>query len=199
MEVRLSAPDQMETSSPTLTVFSDVNAKRDMTANISGVILHNYVGGENAAAMLRNRARWVQELCAQLKQFLAMNHLMVVVNHGAPKDQDEFWRFLWQDALENLPDLFLVHMLDTTDADGGIHELAPAPDEELVLPIAFGLNAQQNAIDDIAGIMMRELPRMSAEGARTRADTLVRTHTSDIPRLHAQCAALLMQLSRQLG
>ncbi len=126
---------------------------------------------------------------------------MVVVNHGSPDDQDEFWRYLWQDELENLVDagLLLVHMVDVSDGTAGVHNLAPPGHLEIHLPTALSPTMQDHAIEDLTGIIEREIPGIQLDEARLRADTLVRTHFDDIPRLHRQYSALLMQIGLQTG
>ena len=181
-----------------LNILADVKAGGDVQADISNVTQNNYFNGDNSALMSEFRGRWVTDLCGKIAEFLKVGHIMVVVNHGRHEDQDEFWRYLWQDALENLIDagLLLVHMVDNSNASIGMHDLAPTGHREIDLPTALSGPAQDHAIEDITEIILRAIPQMQPSDARLRADTLVRTHVDDIPRLHRQCSALLMQLGR---
>jgi|GEM_PF-4426335 len=199
MKLVLSEAYVVEGSLSPLNVFTDVEAGGDLRAEVSNVTQHNYFSGDNAVLMSRNRGRWVKELCGQLTDFLVASHMMVVLNHGSSEDQDEFWRYLWQDGLEKLASLLLVQMVDVSDTSTHLHTLAPTPDLEIDLPWALTARTQQHAIEDLAEIMVRQLPRMPMEEARLRADTLVHTHVNDIPRLHGQYAGLLMQLARTVG
>lgn len=182
-------------------VFTDVEAGGDLRAEVSNVTQNIYASGDNPALMSQIRGRWVKDLCGQLKAFLIADHMMVVVNHGSHRGQDEFWRYLWQDGLEGLVDagLLLVHMVDVSDGTTSIHDLAPNANLEVDLPVALSANTQDHAIEDLTAIVMREVPAIPEDEARTRADTLVRTHVDDIPRLHRQYSALLMKLGQQTG
>ena len=184
-----------------LKVFTNVEAGGDIHADVSNVTQNVYVNGDNPALMSRNRGRWVNELCGKLSEFLIAGHMMVVVNHGSHEDQDEFWRYLWQDGLEQLVNagLLLVHMVDVSDESTVVHDLAPIGHLEIDLPTALNPTAQNDAIEDLTNIIEREIPDVQYDEARLRADTLVRTHLNDIPRLHRQYAALMMQLGQQTG
>lgn len=198
MQLDLPAADAIDRPPAPLTIFTEVDAGRDVNAKVSNVVQHNYLGGNNVALMSRNREGWIKELCNQLEHFLAANHMMVVMNHGSRKDQDEFWRYMWQDGLERLGRLLLVHMVDVSEGVYVVHELAPTPNLEISLPIGLGMAAQEHATDDLADIMTKQFSNMTKEEAKARADTLVRSHLDDIPRLHTQASALLMQLGRTI-
>ncbi len=191
----------VEAASASLNVFTDVDADGDVHADISNVTLNVDFTGADPALMSHTRGRWVAELCDQLAEFLHAGHMMVVMNHGSRDDQDEFWRYLWQDGLENLigAGLLLVHMVDVSDGSADVHDLAPPGHQEINLPTALSARARDEAIEDVAEIIAREIPDIHADESRLRADTLVRTHVDDIPRLHRQCSALLMQLGQQTG
>jgi hypothetical protein len=199
MQVELPRPDNAGEAPASLDIFADVNVGGDINANISNITQNNYISGDNAALLSRNRDKWIRELCDRLERFLGDCHIMVIINHGNHADQDEFWRFIWQDRLEKLDKLLLVHMFDVADEGGVIHDLAPAPCLEFELPTALTPRTQQHAVEDLAQIIVRKFPKMSSAEAQVRADTLVRTHINNIARLHRQYAALEMQLGRAAG
>lgn len=182
-------------------VFTDVEAGGDLHADVSNVTQNIYVNGDNPALMSQIRGRWVTDFCGQLLEFLGAGHMMVVVNHGRPKDQDEFWRYLWQDGLENLvgAGLLLVHMVDVSAEAIGVHDLAPPAHLEIDLPTALGVRARDHAIEDLTEIIVKEFPDMRMEEVRRAAHVLVSTHVDDIPRLHRKYAGYLMDLGRDLG
>ena len=202
-KIGLDLPEayRVEGAPSPLKVFTDVEAGGDIHADVSNVTQNVYVNGDNPALMSRSRGRWVNELCGQLSEFLIAGHMMVVVNHGSPEDQDEFWRYLWQDGLEGLVDagLLLVHMVDVSNGTTVVHDLAPLGHLEVDLPTALSPAAQNDAIEDLTEIIEREIPDIPFDEARLRADTLVRTHVNDIPRLHRQYSSLLMQMRQQTG
>ena|SRR6266851_3145085 len=119
----------------------------------------------------------------------------------AREAQDEFWRNLWQGGLEDLvaSGLLLVHMIDVSDGTTSVHNLAPPAHVEIDLPTALGTGARSDAIEDLAGIIVREIPKISPDHARQVAHALVSTHVDDIPRLHAKYAGYLMTLGRDFG
>jgi hypothetical protein len=199
----LTLPDAygVETTSMALNVFTDVKSSGDLHADVSNVTQNIYVSGDNPELSSRGRGQWIKDLCDQLAKFLKVSHMMVVVNHGSAKDQDEFWRYMWQGGLENLvrAGLLLAHMVDDSNGAVVIHDLAPTANLEIYLPTALSASAREHAIEDLTRILVREVAAISAVEARVRADTLVRTHVEDIPRLHRQYSALLMHLGRQTG
>lgn len=199
--LKLPEAHGLEGSPASLNVFTDVEASGAVHAEVSNVSQNIYLNGDNPALMSQVRGRWVTDLCGQLAEFLSVGHIMVVVNHGSHEDQDEFWRYMWQDGLENVvgAGLLLMHMVNVSDETTGIHDLAPTANSEIDLPVALSANARDHAIEDITEILMREVAAIPEDEARTRADTLVRTHVDDIPRLHRQYSALLMQLGQQTG
>jgi hypothetical protein len=182
-------------------LLTDVDAGGDVDAEVSNVTQNNYFSGESPGLLSEARNRWVKELCSQLARFLSTGHMMVVVNHGNREAQDAFWRYLWQDGLERLvpTGLLLVHMIDISDETTRVHNLAPAANVEINLPTAFGPNARDQAIDDLTGIIVREIPKISAEAAHRAAHALVSSHVDDIPRLHRASAAYLMTLGKEFG
>ena len=182
-------------------VFSDVEAGGELHANVSNVTQNISIHGDNPALMSQIRGRWVKDICGQVRAFLIAGHMMVVVNHGSHEDQDEFWRYLWQNGLEGLVDagLLLVHMVDVSDGTAGVHNLAPPGHLEIDLPAALGVRARDHAIEDFTGIITRTFPIMRIEEARRAAHALVSTHVDDIPRLHRKCGGYLMDLGREFG
>lgn len=192
-------PDPSSRFSASFNVFTDVEAGSDIRADISNVSQHIYAGGENPDLMSRERGRWIGVLCQQLAEFLEAGHMMVVVNHGTIDSQDEFWRHLWKGGLENLVarGLLLVHVLELEDKGEVVHDLAPAAELQINLPVALSLGAQLHAIEDMTNIIAREFGLESEHDARLRADTLVKTHVDDIRRLHRQFAALILRLGRE--
>lgn len=201
MNLELSEAVGVEAAFASLNVFTGVDAGGDVHADISNVVQNIYVTSDDPALMSHARGRWIAELCDQLVNFLHAGHIMVVVNHGSRDDQDEFWRHLWQDGLENFigAGLLLVHMVDVSDGSADVHDLAPPGHQEINLPTALSARARDDSIEDVTEIIVREIPDIDAGEARLRADTLVRTHFDDIPRLHRQCSALLMQLGQKTG
>jgi hypothetical protein len=184
-----------------LNVLTDIEAGGYLRADVSNVTQNIYWDGDNPALMSQSRGRWITDLCQKLAEFLNLNRIMVVVNHGSHEDQDEFWRYMWQDGLEELVDagLLLVHMIDVSDEVTGVHDLAPPGHLEIDLPTALSPTARDHAIEDVTEIIEKEIPEVKIEEAQLRADTLVRTHVDDIPRLHRQCSSLLMQMAQQTG
>jgi hypothetical protein len=142
MKLELSEAYVIGEASAPLSVFTDVEAGGDVNADVSNVTQNNYFSGDNPALMSRNRGRWVSELCDQLAKFLMAAHMMVVVNHGSREDQDEFWRYLWRGGLEKLERLLLVHMVDTSDGNARIHDLAPTPHLVVSLPVTLSARAR---------------------------------------------------------
>ena len=200
MRLELPSADRANGLPGSFSVFAGVEAD-SVEADISNVTQTNYFGGENPALMSRNRDRWVKALCDGLAEFHAVGHMMVVVNHGPPDDQDEFWRYMWREGLETLVDsgLLLVHMVDVSDGAAGIHDLAPAAQLEIDLPTALGQRARNEAIEDLTSIIVRTVPAIPVDRARGEAHALVTAHVDDIPRLHRKYATCVMELQREFG
>jgi hypothetical protein len=195
MKVDLPKADGAEEAPGDLRIGTEIEAESvDLDVTLQ-------FGGENAAVMSRNRDRWVNALCGELARFLKAHHMMVVVNHGEPDSQGEFWRYMWRDALEGLVEsgLLLVHMVDVSDVNRTIHDLAPQAQYEVVLPTTLSPRARGEAIVDLTGILTREFPAMPAERALGTAQALVTSHVDDIPRLHDKYAACVMELRREFG
>jgi hypothetical protein len=186
--------------SPALNLFTDVHAEGNIHATISSVTQNVRVEGETGLAQAYSRDEWVLKLVAKLADFLKQNRFMIVINHGEPHYQSEFWRHMWNGRLANLTaeGLLLVHMFDEA-AVGEPNDLAPQPEVILHLPSSLSERAQECAIEDVARIFSERFPSMRPEVADARADTLVRSHVGDIPRLHSQFAALILEIARRGG
>jgi hypothetical protein len=200
MNLELPTPDGLEDLPGTLSVFTDVEAET-IHADISNVTQNNYFGGDNPELKSRNRNRWIDALRAALAQFLKSGHMMVVINHGEPAGQDEFWRYLWHGRLDDLVafGLLLVHMIDVTDGGGRLHHLAPVAHLEIDLPTTLGPRARKEAVEDLVSVIVRRVPAIPPDRARGAADALVAAHVDDIPRLHRKYAMYLMNLEREFG
>src|SRR5438270_1042204 len=202
-KIRLRLPKAygISEASASLAVLTDVAAGGDVHADVSNLTLNQYSGGDNAALLSEARDRWIKPLCEQVAEFLNGGHMMVVVNHGSRESQDEFWRYLWRDGLERLAisGLLLVHMIDVSDASAHIHDLAPPAHVDVDLPAALGVAAQDHAIEDLTGFILREIPRINPDQARAAAHALVVTHADDIPRLHGKYFGYLLTLRRDFG
>jgi hypothetical protein len=200
MNLELPRPDSVEGLPGTLSVFTDVQAE-NVQADISNVTQNNYFGGDNPELKSRNRDRWMDALCAALAQFLKSGQMMVVINHGEPAAQDEFWRYLWHGRFDGLVafGLFLVHMIDVTDGSGRVHDLAPVAHLEIDLPSTLGPRARREAVEDLVRVIERRVPAIPPDRARGAADALVAAHVDDIPRLHRKYAIYLMDLEREFG
>jgi hypothetical protein len=198
MNLKLPTPDDAEGLPGALSIFTDVEAET-IHADISNVTQNNYFGGENPELKSRNRDRWMDALCAALAQFLKSDHMMVVINHGEPAAQDEFWRYLWRGRFDGLValGLLLVHMIDVTDGGGRVHDLAPVAHLEIDLPGTLGPRARKEAVEDLMSIIVRRVPAISPDRARGAADALVAAHVDDIARLHRKYAIYLMDLERE--
>ena len=189
-------------TSACLGVLTDLEAGGDINADVSNITLNHYSSGDNPAILSEARDNWIRALCDQIAKFLtAGGHLMVVVNHGKREAQDEFWRYVWRDGLERLVvfGLMLVHMIDGSDSTTQIHQLAPHPQVEVNLPMALGVSAQGQAVEDLTRLILREVPKFCPEQARAVAHALVSTHEGDIPRLHRHCVAYVMNLAQGCG
>lgn len=200
LNLELPRADSVEGVPGMLSVFTDVEAE-SVQADISNVTQNNYFGGENPELRSRNRDRWIDALCAKLGEFLKSGRMMVVINHGRPAEQDEFWRYLWRGRFDSLVafGLLLVHMVDVADGSGSVHDLAPVAQLEIDLPSTLGLRARKEAVEDLMTLILGIVPAMSPDRARGEAHALVAAHVDDIARLHRKYTACLMELQREFG
>ena len=186
---------------PSIVIGSGIDGEGDINVGVGDVNqeVHNY--GESDVRLFRNRDRWVDALCKQLREFLNDGRTMLILNHSDPAEQDEFWRFMWCDRLERLlaNGLSLVHFVESGNAGYSVHGLSPAPNNTIDLPTAFNAAQMTDATEDMTRILLNEVPGICQEEARFRADTLTMTHYSDIPRLHAEFPALLNELQLRVG
>lgn len=186
---------------PSIAIGTDIDGERDVNLCVGDVIQEVHIHGDSDVHLFRDRDRWIDTLCQQLRDFLADGRMMVIMAHSEPAEQDEFWRYMWQDRLELLvgKGLSLVHLLDVGNGDRSIHDLAPAPNRTINLPTAFNASQKVHAAEDMTNILLTEISDISEREARLLADALTTTHYGDIPRLHAEFPALLNELQKRMG
>ena len=202
-KLRLDLPQTVDdpVGAPSIVIGSDIDGEGDIIVGVGDVYqeVHNY--GESDVRLFRNRDRWIDALCEQLREFLNDGRVMLILNHSDPAEQDEFWRFMWRDRLERLltNGLSLVHFVESGNGARSVHNLSPAPNSTIDLPTAFNASQKTDATEDMTRIFLIEVPGISQEEARSRADTLTMSHYRDIPRLYAEFSALLNALQLRVG
>lgn len=189
------------TATAELNVAKDIKAKGSVNVTVSGVEQNTYHTGDNPILMEDGRKAWIGELCDRLSEFLKNNHMMIVMNNGNRDDQDQFWRYMWQNRLDHLVELglLLVHMVEETNGNAQIHDMAPTPDVEVDLPLKLDERRQQDAVSDLTEIFGREVPDLKEKEARAAAQTHVHGHCDDVRRLHDKLPGLIMRLGRSDG
>lgn len=202
--MRLMGGAVQQTSSQSILPFTAEIAKNiqsDGSVNISLQDVGVYVHTDSPMSGFRDRALWVQRLCHQIEKFLLDGRMLVILCHGTADDQNEFWRYLWRDGLENLMDsgLVFLHMVDISDSSGIMHDLAPRSAVRINLPSALDSTAIQHAVDDMKVIFRREFPSMQDSVAEAYAFSIAVPNDGDIPKLHEALAAVLMKLGGDRG
>lgn len=202
-KMRLDLPQTVDdpASAPSIAIATDIEGEGDIKIEVGDVNqeVRNY--GESGVRLFRSRDRWIDALCEQLREFFNKGRMMLILNHSDPVEQDEFWRYMWRDRLEQLltNGLSLIHFVESGNGGCSVHELSAAPNSMIDLPTAFNASQKTDATEDMTRIFLNEVPGISEDEARYRADTLTKTHYRNIPRLHAEFPAFLNELQLLVG
>lgn len=151
------------------------------------------------APLLRDRR--IAQLSRATREFLSTGHFMIVLNDAAPEEQAPFWHELWDSGFKELvgQGLLLVKMIDDEKQRNTKHPDEPEPERRLSLPTEYDEPRQQDAIADLANILIREVKRernidLSLQSAILSVRGVVFAHKSDISRLHREWSGVLMDL-----
>jgi hypothetical protein len=157
------------------------------------------VNDSNPFNLPADRDRRVRAICERLKAFLsAGGRMMVILNHAAAHEQNEFWRHLWHRNLELLVDygLFLMPMVDRSEGSSIDREFAPASHKDIRLPDWLDESRSNDAYDDLIDILQKESVGLSAEAASAAAAAyLAGNEGSSIKQVHDNLWKLIIRVN----
>lgn len=126
-KMRLDLPQTVDdpAGAPSIVIGSDIDGEGDINVRVGDVDQEVHYYGESDVRLFRNRDRWLDALCEQLREFLNDGRMMLVLNHSDPAEQDEFWRFMWCNRLERFltNGLLLVQIVESGNVGCSVHDL----------------------------------------------------------------------------